>query len=142
MPPPLSSAPARPPTPFRLVRVETETRSYFVCENFFQKYESFVVALILSVCGSDPGFGAFLTPGSGMGKKSGSGSGMNNPDHISECLETIFFGLKYLNSFMRIRDGKNSDPGITSRICNIENTYDISFSRNREFRHSSFRRLI
>jgi hypothetical protein len=44
-----------------------------------------------------------------MGKKSGSGSGMNNPDHISESLETIF-GLKYLNSLTRIRDGKNSDP--------------------------------
>ncbi len=28
-------------------------------------------------------------PGSGMGKKSGSGSWMNNPDHISESLETI-----------------------------------------------------
>jgi hypothetical protein len=50
---------------------------------------------------------------------------MSNPDHISECLETIFFGLKYLNSLMRIRDrgpgrkefgsgiqdGKNLDPG-------------------------------
>jgi hypothetical protein len=31
----------------------------------------------------DPGSGAFLTPGSGMGKKSGSGSEMNNPDQIS-----------------------------------------------------------
>jgi hypothetical protein len=39
-----------------------------------------------------PGSGAFLTPGSGMGKKSESGSGMNNPDHISENLETIFWG--------------------------------------------------
>jgi hypothetical protein len=70
---------------------------------------------------ADPGSDAFLTPGSGMGKKSGSGSGMNNPDHISESLETIF-GLKYLN-FMRIRDPgwktlgsgirdrKNLDPG-------------------------------
>jgi hypothetical protein len=29
---------------------------------------------------------------------------MNNPDHISESLETIFPGLKYLISFMRIRD--------------------------------------
>jgi hypothetical protein len=38
-----------------------------------------------------------------MGKK--SGSGMNNPDHISESLE-IIFGLNYLNSLMRIRDGK------------------------------------
>jgi hypothetical protein len=31
-----------------------------------------------------------LYPGSGMGQKSGSGSGMNNPDHISESLKTIF----------------------------------------------------
>jgi hypothetical protein len=38
-----------------------------------------------------------------MGKKSGSGSGMNNPDHISESLETIF-GLKILKFF-------DSDPG-------------------------------
>ncbi len=36
--------------------------------------------------------------------------GMNNPAHISGSLETIFW-LKYLNSLMRIRDGKNSDPG-------------------------------
>jgi hypothetical protein len=42
-----------------------------------------------------------------MGKKSGSGSGMNNPDHISEILKTIF-----LNSLMLIRDPgwKKSDP--------------------------------
>jgi hypothetical protein len=39
-----------------------------------------------------------------MGKKSGSGSGMNNPNHIPESLETIFWGLKYLNSLMRIRN--------------------------------------
>jgi hypothetical protein len=39
-----------------------------------------------------------MDPGSGMGKKSGSGSGMNNQDHISESLETI-------------RDGRNSDQG-------------------------------
>jgi hypothetical protein len=81
---------------------------------------------------ADPGSGAFLTPdsGSGMGKNQdpdrGSRSGMNNPDHVSESLETIF-GLKYLYSLMRIRDpgwkkfgsgieqirireGKNSDP--------------------------------
>jgi hypothetical protein len=32
---------------------------------------------------AEPGSGAFLAPGSGMGKKSGSGPGMNNPDHIS-----------------------------------------------------------
>ncbi len=33
----------------------------------------------------------FWPPGSGIGKKSGSGSGMNNPDHNSESLETIFW---------------------------------------------------
>ncbi len=36
-----------------------------------------------------------LDPGSGISKKSdpvpGSGSGMNNPDYISESLETIFW---------------------------------------------------
>jgi hypothetical protein len=33
-----------------------------------------------------------------MGKKLGSGSGMNNPDHFSESLETIFWVkiLKFL----------------------------------------------
>jgi hypothetical protein len=38
-----------------------------------------------------------------MGKKSGSGSGMNNPDHISEWLETIFW-VKILTFF-------DADPG-------------------------------
>jgi hypothetical protein len=55
-----------------------------------------------------------------MGKESGSRSGMNNPDHISESLETIFW-VKILKSFVadpgpgmekiRIRDVNNSDPG-------------------------------
>jgi hypothetical protein len=31
-----------------------------------------------------------MDPGSGMGKKSRSGSGMNIPGHISESLETNF----------------------------------------------------
>jgi hypothetical protein len=60
-----------------------------------------------SVADLNPGTGVFLTPGSGirclidpldpgsgMGKKSGSGSGMNSTGHISECLETIFLGFK------------------------------------------------
>jgi hypothetical protein len=46
----------------------------------------------------DPGSGAFFTPGSGMGKKSRSGSGMNILNHISESLETIF-GVKILIFF-------------------------------------------
>jgi hypothetical protein len=52
---------------------------------------------------ADSGFCAFLTPGSRMGKKLGSGSGMNNPNHISESLETIFL-VKILKFF-------DADPG-------------------------------
>jgi hypothetical protein len=64
-----------------------------------------------SVADPDPGSSTFLTPRSGMGKKSGSGSGMNNLDHISESLETIFWvKIPYLNSLKRIRNGKSSDP--------------------------------
>jgi hypothetical protein len=40
---------------------------------------------------ADPGSGAFLTPGFGIGKKSRSGSWMNIPDHISESLEIVFW---------------------------------------------------
>ncbi len=60
-----------------------------------------------------------LNPGSEMGKKSGSGSGMNNSDNFSKSLETILW-VKILKFFdvgpgsemeiIRIRDGKNSDP--------------------------------
>ncbi len=52
----------------------------------------------------------FLTPGSGMGKKSGSGSGMYNPDHISESLEP-FFGVKIFKFFDTDPGWKNLDPG-------------------------------
>jgi hypothetical protein len=38
-----------------------------------------------------------------VGKKSGSGSGMNSPDHIYECLDTIF-PVKILKFF-------DADPG-------------------------------
>jgi hypothetical protein len=43
-----------------------------------------------------------------MGKKSGSGIRIWDEQPGSYFQ---FFGLKYLNSLMRIRDGKNSDPG-------------------------------
>jgi hypothetical protein len=38
-----------------------------------------------------------------MGKKSGSGSGINNPDHISESLKTIFWvkKLKFFDPYPR-----------------------------------------
>ncbi len=64
--------------------------------------------LLLDTCVADPDLGssAFYAPGSGMGKKSGSGSGINNPDHISESLETIFWTkiLKFFKFF-------DADPG-------------------------------
>ncbi len=63
----------------------------------------------LRIVGPSLFFSADPDPGCGMGKK--SGSTMNNPDHISESLETIFWVKKYLNSLMRIGDEKNSDPG-------------------------------
>jgi hypothetical protein len=57
----------------------------------------------------------FLTPGSGMSKKSGSGSGIRDeqPGSYFRELKSQFFGLKlkYLNSLMWIRDVKNSEPG-------------------------------
>jgi hypothetical protein len=48
-----------------------------------------------------------------MGIKSGPGSGMNIPDHMSESLETIFWVkiLKFFNADPRSGDGNNSDPG-------------------------------
>jgi hypothetical protein len=63
-----------------------------------------------SVADPDPGSGAFLTPGSGVGKKSGSGSAIRDEQNGSYFLElrNHFSGLKYLNSLMRIRD---QDPG-------------------------------
>jgi hypothetical protein len=64
-----------------------------------------------------------------MGKKSGSGSGMNNPDNNSKSLETNF-GLKYLNSLMRIRDGKNSDPRSGMKKIRIQDKHPGSATLN------------
>jgi hypothetical protein len=47
-----------------------------------------------------------------MGKKSGSGYGMNNPDHISESLETIFW-VKILKFF-------DADPGWSLQLVSQE----------------------
>jgi hypothetical protein len=77
-----------------------------------------------SVADPDSGSGAFLTPGSGIGKKLGSGSGMTNPDHISESLRTIFW-IKLLKTKNRIRDGKNSDPKFGSWLKSRIPTLDI-----------------
>jgi hypothetical protein len=47
-------------------------------------------------------------PESGMGKKIGSGSGMNNPDHISESLEKILWVKKF--KFFDADTGSGMDP--------------------------------
>jgi hypothetical protein len=57
---------------------------------------------------ADPGSGAFLTPGSEMGNKSGSGSGITNLYHISESLEK-FVGFKYLNTLIWKKFGSVMD---------------------------------
>jgi hypothetical protein len=44
-----------------------------------------------------------------MGKKSGSGSGISNPDYISESLKTIFW-VKILKFSYADPGWKNSDP--------------------------------
>ncbi len=63
-----------------------------------------------------------------MGKKSGSGSVMNSPDHISESLETIVL-VKILKFFYadqgsRIRDGKNLDPQHCVREMERDSVYN------------------
>jgi hypothetical protein len=54
-----------------------------------------------------------LHRGPGWVKIRDPGSERNIPDHISESLETIFFGLKIIKFLMRmrIRDPDLFDPG-------------------------------
>jgi hypothetical protein len=71
-----------------------------------------------------------------MGKKSGSGSGMNNPDHISVSLETSFFWLKFLKSSgmekIRIRDKhhgiQDKHPGCATLVSDIEKLFQKCIS--------------
>ncbi len=60
---------------------------------------------VLRIRIQDPGPFLPLDPGSGMGK-----SQHPDPGYFLE-LRNHFFGLKYLNSLMRIRDGDSSYPG-------------------------------
>jgi hypothetical protein len=55
-----------------------------------------------SVADSDPGSGAFWSPGSGMIRNPDPGSGINVPDHISKELSNNLRVNKYLNSFSLI----------------------------------------
>jgi hypothetical protein len=67
---------------------------------------------LFSVADPDPGSGAFLTPGSGDVQKIRIWIRSEQPgSYFSEPKQ--FFGLKYINSLMWIRDPgcKNSNPG-------------------------------
>jgi hypothetical protein len=55
-----------------------------------KKGQRLVNKKVLQCCGSVSGIRCLFD--SWMGKKTGSGSWMINPDHISESLETIFWG--------------------------------------------------
>jgi hypothetical protein len=70
---------------------------YFFCNRFKKKYKNMALLYKISY------FSNVATPGSGMSKKSGSESGMKNPDNIFECLETIFW-VKIFKFF-------EADPG-------------------------------
>jgi hypothetical protein len=62
-----------------------------------------------------------------MGKISGSVSGMNNPDHISENLKTIF-GLKYFSSLMKIRDPRRKKFGSGINIPDLQHCSQVCTS--------------
>jgi hypothetical protein len=92
----------------------------------------------------DPGSGAFLTPGSGILEGKKSRAGIWNEQYIPNLIFdnlVLVFGLKYLNSLMRIRiwdpgscqpcirdpGWKKSYPGSgkTSRIRNTAEKYGL-----------------
>jgi hypothetical protein len=85
--------------------VSTFAASMTISLTQYGMFGAIYVALMPSVADPDPRSGAFLAlhPGSGIGKTSGSGSGMNDPDHISESLKQ-FFLVKTLKFF-------DADPG-------------------------------
>jgi hypothetical protein len=61
-------------------------------------------------------------PGSRMGKKSGSGSGIRDeqPGSYFRELRNLFLGLEYLNSLMRIRDRIRYTGFFIGRVVTIE----------------------
>jgi hypothetical protein len=76
------------------------------------------VFILITLSVADPDPGCLFTPGSQMGKKSGSGFGMNNPDHISDSLETGIRNLKNLDPRWKNLDQgwKNSVHGSGRKI--------------------------
>jgi hypothetical protein len=90
-----------------------------------------VTSISGSVADPDPGSGVLwpLDPESGIGKKSGSGSGIRiqdeQPKFYFRELRNHFFWLKYLNSLMRIRD-----PGWKKFGSRIRNKHPGSATLN------------
>ncbi len=105
-------------------KLQLETRCVLHVESYgfnltlIQKNEKIFLAVIpkIQCCGPGSWIRCLFDPGIRDVKKSGSGSGMNNPDHISESLETIFC-VKILNFLMRIwyPEWKKFGPGIRDR---------------------------
>jgi hypothetical protein len=97
---------------------------------------------------ADPGFGAFLTPGpgSGIGEKTGSGTGIRiRNDHLGSYfieLRNLFFGLKYLIYLLGIQDplekfgwaGKHSDPRWKTFVSGIRDKHPGSATLVRTLR--------
>ncbi len=73
-----------------------------------------MVSAIFSVADPDLGSGV-LAPGSRIRDE--------QPGTYFLELRNHFLGLKYLNSLMRIRDGKKSDPGSASATLAILHTW-------------------
>jgi hypothetical protein len=104
-------------------KLQLETRCVLHVESYLlfyltliKKDEKIFLAVIPKIqwCGPGSWIRCLFDPGIRDVKKSGSGSGMNNPDHISKSLETIFWvKIPYLILWcgFGIRNGKNSDPG-------------------------------
>ncbi len=82
-----SSSVARPTSPSVRARAASQRDLCFRDKVWYRFSEGMLQLQYSTFSVADPGSGAFLTPRSGMGKKSGSGSGMNNLDHISESLK-------------------------------------------------------
>jgi hypothetical protein len=83
--------------------------------------------MVGSVADLDPGSGAFwpLDPGSRMGKKSGSGSEMNKPDHISESLGIIFW-IKILKFFDADSGSRIENSGSGMEKIRIRDKHPVS----------------
>jgi hypothetical protein len=105
-----------------------------------QTYSSSIFTVEISVADPDPGY-----PGSGMGESQHPDPGLTIRIIFFRCLKPFFcfFGLKYLNSVMRIRDpgwrqfgsgirdGKKLDPGSGINIPDPGSSTLVAFVRTR-----------